>query len=117
MGDRLAGIRFILRDRDAKFSGSFDEIFRTEGARVIPTPIRAPNANAYAERFVRTIRGECLDHILIYGRRHLERVLRTYADHYIEDRPHRGLHLATPSGRLSPTQAGRTIKRRDVWAA
>jgi putative transposase len=67
MDDRLEGLRFVLHDRDAKFSGPFDEIFRTEGIRVIRTPIRAPKANAFAERFVRTVRGECLDHILVHG--------------------------------------------------
>jgi hypothetical protein len=62
----------VLRDRDSKFSGLFDEVFRTEGVRVIRTPIRAPKANAFAERWVRTARRECLDHILILGRRHQE---------------------------------------------
>ncbi len=74
--ERLVGVRFLLRDRDAKFSGPFDEVFRTEGAGIVRTPIRAPRANAFAERFVRTVRRECLDHVLVYGRRHLERVLR-----------------------------------------
>src|SRR6266536_255303 len=99
--DRLGGVRFLLRDRDAKFSGPFDEVFHTEGARIIRNPIRAPRANAFAERFVRTIRTECLDHMLIYGRRHLEHVLRIYVTHYLNERPHRGLRLATPSGRPS----------------
>jgi transposase InsO family protein len=115
--DRLNGVLYVLHDRDAKFCGSFDEVLRTEGARVIPTPIRAPNANAFAERFVRTIRGECLDHVLIHGRRHLERVLQTYVKHYIEERPHRGLGLATPQGQLAPVSGGpkRTaLARRDV---
>src|SRR3990172_781468 len=94
--ERLTGIRFLLRDRDAKFSGPFDEVFRTEEVRVIRTPIRAPKANAFAERFVRTVRSECMDHVLIYGRRHLDRVLRVYVSHYMEQRPHRGLDLATP---------------------
>jgi putative transposase len=96
--ERLAGVRFLLRDRDAKFSGPFDEIFRTEGVHVLRTPIRAPRANAFAERFVRTVRRECLDHVLIYGRRHLERVLQAYVAHYIDERPHRGLGLAVPAG-------------------
>ena len=96
--ERLVGVRFLLRDRDAKFSGPFDEVFRTEGAGIVRTPIRAPRANAFAERFVRTVRRECLDHVLVYGRRHLERVLRAYVSHYIEERPHRGLGLTVPAG-------------------
>lgn len=76
-------------------------VFQTEGVRVVRTPIRAPRANAFAERFVRTIRSECLDHMLIYGRGHLERVLRVYVRHYTEQRPHRGLDLATPGGGCS----------------
>ena len=72
MNERLSAVRFLLRDRDAKYSGPFDEVFRTEGVRVVRTPIRAPKANAFAERFVRTVQRECLDHVLIYGRRHLE---------------------------------------------
>jgi transposase InsO family protein len=114
--DRLSGIRFLLRDRDAKFSGRFDEVFRTEGVRIIRTPIRAPRANAFAERFVRTVRSECLDHMLFYGRRHLERVLATYVSHYTEERPHRGLRLMTPSGRRSIVRTGATaqVRRRYV---
>src|SRR4029077_20409979 len=74
--------RFLIHDRDSKFSAAFDEVFRSEGIKVIRTPIRAPQANAYAERFVRTVRGECLDWLLIIGRRHLEHVLSTYVTHY-----------------------------------
>jgi len=70
-------MRFLIHDRDGKFTASFDEIFRSEGITVIHTPIRAPQANAYAERFVRTIRAECLDWLLIVDRRHLEHVLRS----------------------------------------
>ena len=72
----------ILHDRDSKFTSAFDEVFRSEGIKVIHTPIRAPQANAFAERFVRTVRGECLDWLLILRRRHLERVLRIYVAHY-----------------------------------
>jgi len=87
----------------SKFSRSFDEVFRTEGARVIKTPIRAPKASAFAERWVRTARRECLDHLLILGRRHLERVLREFVMHYNASRPHRGPKLAYPTRqRLRP---------------
>jgi putative transposase len=80
--------RFLVHDRDSKFSHAFDEVFRTEGIRVIRTPVQAPNANAHAERWVRTVRTDCLDRILILGRRHLEHVLRVYRQHYRgRDRP------------------------------
>ncbi len=77
-----SGVRFLIRDRDSKYSGSFDELFRSEGIRIVKTPVRAPKANAIAERFVRTVRSECLDWLLILNRRHLEHVLRVYVDHY-----------------------------------
>lgn len=94
--------RRVSRDRDAKFSAPFDEVFRTEGIRVVRTPIRAPKANAFAGRFVRTVHSECLDHVLICGPRHLERVLQAYVSHYIEERPHRGLGLGIPAGNRTP---------------
>jgi transposase InsO family protein len=92
----------------------FDEVFRSEGITLIRTPIRAPQANAHAERFVPTVRAECLDWLLIIGRRHLEQVLHTYASHYNRERPHRGLALLPPD----PTNADQPpssaeIKRRD----
>jgi putative transposase len=90
------GVRFLIRDRDRKYTGPFDEIFRSEGIRPVKTPVRAPKANAIAERFVRTVRGECLDWLLILNRRHLERVLRVYVDHYNRERPHRALELRPP---------------------
>jgi putative transposase len=117
LGDRGAPpTKFLIRDRDSKFSGSFDEVYRTEGIRVIRTPIRAPRANSYAERWVRTVRAECLDWVLVLGRRHLERVLRTYVAHYNRERPHRGLGLELPEpppGYLAPVHA-REVKRRDL---
>jgi putative transposase len=104
-------------DRDAKFSAAFDDVFRSEGARVIRTPIQAPNANAHAERWVRTVRNECLDWLLIFGRRQLERVLRTYVDHYNRQRPHRALDLDAPDpiGELVslPPARPRPVRRRD----
>jgi putative transposase len=87
LGDQHS-FRFLIHDRDTKFAHAFDEIFRTEGISLIRTPIQAPNANAHAERWVRTLRAECLDRILILDRRHLERVLRAYRRHYRgRDRP------------------------------
>jgi hypothetical protein len=76
------GPRALIHDRDSKLTAAFDDIFGGEGVRVIHTPIRAPQANAYAERFVRTVRTECLDHLLILGRRNLEQVLRIDVQHY-----------------------------------
>jgi transposase InsO family protein len=89
-------MRFLIHDRDSKFTAAFDEVFRSEGIKVIHTPVRAPQANACAERFVRTVRNECLDWLLIIGRRHLEHVLRIYIQHYNRERPHRGLALQLP---------------------
>ena len=105
-------MRFLIHDRDSKFTTSFDEVFRSEGVRVVHTPIRAPQANAYAERFVRTVRTECLDHLLIIGRRHLERVLRIYLQHYTTERPHRGLALQTPEAPQLKSPGGH-VQRRD----
>ncbi len=110
----FARMRFLIHDRDSKFSASFDEIFLSEGIKVIHTPIRAPQANAYAERFVRTIRAECLDWLLIIGRLHLEHVLRVYTSHYNRERPHRGLALLTPaSTNADPRARAGGIERRD----
>ena len=108
-------IRFLVHDRDSKFASAFDEVFRSEGIKVIHTPIRAPQANAYAERFVRTIRTECLDWLLIIGRRHLESVLRIYTTHYNRERPHRALALHPPdSATTIPRVNLGTIERRDL---
>ena len=87
---------YVLRDRDAKFTRGFDDVFASHGAEVLPTPVQAPNANAYAERWVRTVRTECLDWLLIIGRGHLEQVLRVYAAHDNAHRPHRALGLEPP---------------------
>ena len=113
---RASPVRFLIRDRDTKFSRSFDEVVRSEGARVIVTPIGAPNANAHAERVIETIRAECLDWTLILGRRHLDRTLRTYVEHYNRGRPHRALGLAPPRAEawdpmaVSPCD----VRRRDL---
>ena len=92
----LDGVRFLIRDRDSKYTSSFDEVFRSEGARVIKTPVRSPKANAFAERFVRTVRAEVFDLTLVTGRKHLLRVLQAYERHYNSHRPHRGIELQAP---------------------
>ena len=80
--ERSEPIRFLIHDRDSKFSQAFDEVFRSEGVEIIRTPFRAPNANAFAERWVGTVRRDCLDWLLIVSRRQLERVLCVYVEHY-----------------------------------
>ena len=107
--------RFLIHDRDTKFSHAFDEVFRTEAIKVIRTPVQTPNANAYAERWVRTVRTDCLDRILIFGRRHLEHVLRVYRRHYNEHRPHRALELLPPDSRdRTPLTPPAQLRRRDL---
>jgi putative transposase len=94
--DEGVEVKFLLRDRDTKYVSGFDSVFTGEGAQVLRTPFRTPNANAHAERFVRTIREECLDHLLIVNARHLERVLRSYVRHYNGHRPHQGISQEIP---------------------
>jgi len=90
---RLTPIRFLVHDRDSKFSRVFEKVFRSDGVEIIRTPFRAPQANAFAERRVGTVRRDCFDWILIVSRRQLEQVLRVYVDHYNSHRPHRALGL------------------------
>ena len=106
--------RLLIHDRDKKFSHAFNDVLHSEGIEVIRTPIQAPNANAYAERWVRTLRTDCLDRILILGRRHLEHVLRVYRRHYNEHRPHRALDLLPPEGPipLKQPRATQLVRRR-----
>jgi putative transposase len=118
LGDRGVSVRFLLRDHDAKFTRSFDDVFSSEGGQVLRTPIRAPKANAHAERWVQTVRAECLDWTLVLGRRHLLRLLRGYLRHYNQQRPHRSLALAAPEPeageRPSPQGNPGEVRRRDV---
>ena len=117
LSERARPARFLIHDRDSKFSRAFDDVFRSEGVEIIRTPFRAPQANAFAERFVGTIRRDCLDWLLITGRRHLDRVLRVYADHYNTHRPHRALGLTPPMPgprlRLVGSNAPDQLHRRD----
>jgi putative transposase len=124
---------FLLRDRDSKFTRAFDQVFTSEGVEVIRLPFRSPLANAYAERWIGTVRCELLDHFLIFGQRHLAIVLEEFLAHYHEARPHQGLdqHLPTPDRPLEtpPLEAppvDRAIVRHDrlrgllheyAWAA
>jgi hypothetical protein len=112
LGERTAQLKLLIRDRDAKFVASFDTVFAANGVRVVKTPVRAPRANA--ERCVRSIRAECLDWTLIWNRRHLERMLAAYVDHYNLARSHRGLGLEVPvAPDKVPPRAG-PIERIDV---
>ena len=111
--------RFLLHDRDAKFSRAFDAVFHSAGTRVIRTLLKAPNANAYIERWVGSARRECLDRLLIFDRRQLEEVLRVYVRHCNEHRPHRALELQAPDPRTKPTTRGESaaaavVRRRDL---
>ena len=105
--------RFLIRDRDTKFVPSFDAVFTSMSIETIRTPVRAPRANAYAERWVRTAREDCLDHLLIFSRRHLESALAEYARHYNDARPHRSLALDTPVSWAETSCTG-VLRRKDV---
>lgn len=113
LDDAERRLRFLVRDRDTKFTASFDEVFASIGVEAIKTPVRSPRANAYAERWVRTVREDCLDHLLVLSRRHLEAILAEYVDHYNRARPHRSLQLTPPRPANASDSPG-TIRRRNV---
>jgi len=104
LDDRNGPVRFLIRDRDTKFTSSFDKVFRAGGTRIIRIPVRAPRANAFAERFVGTVRRECLDRMLIFGRPHLESALSEYVARYNDHRPHRARGQLAPVTEEQPTR-------------
>jgi putative transposase len=115
LDDREPPLRFLIHDHDSKFTGAFDTLFRSESQRIIPTPYQAPNANSYAERWVRTAREECLDHILILNETHLQRVLgEIINDYYNVARPHQGIEQQTPIPYGQPKNPG-TVQCRKVF--
>lgn len=116
LAERPEPVRFLIRDRDQKFTERFDDVFRSDGIDIVRTPFRAPQANGVAERFVRTVRSECLDSVLILNQQHLQRVLDVFVEHYNGHRPHRALALNPPESRRSPvpTACGEArVERRD----
>jgi putative transposase len=116
LGERANGFKFLIRDRDSKFTATFDDVFAGNGTRVIKTPVRSPRANAFAERFVGTLRRECLDHILILGEDHLRRVLAEWVPYFNAGRPHQGIGQRIPSqpGLPDHTAPGGPIVARPV---
>ena len=104
--------RFLIRDHDSKYTNSFDNVFSSDGIDVIPTPLRAPNANAYAERWVRSLREECLDNLLILNEAHLRNVLNEYLGYYNERCPHQGLDQQAPIPRPDSQPAESIIRRK-----
>lgn len=114
-GERIVPAEWLIRDRDAKFTTRFDEVLHSQGVGIIRTPVRAPRANAIAERFVGTLRRECIDRMLILGRRHLVAVLEEFVNHYNSHRPHRSLGQTAPCSRThtevrSTTPAGKVLR-------
>lgn len=114
MGERVGGFRFLIRDRDSKFSRSFDQVFAASGMRISKTSVRSPWTNAFAERFVGTPRRECPDHLLIHGERHLRMVLAEYECHFNDHRPHQGRSPRPPlhdPSEVIDRIAGATVER------
>jgi putative transposase len=113
--ERTDSLKFLIRDRDAKYTDAFDAVFAAAGMRIIKTPVQAPRANATCERWIATVRRECTDRILIAGRRHLHHTLSEYVDHYNTHRPHRTLIQKPPDGRtyVEPADDNIRVLRRD----
>ncbi len=111
--DSESTIQLAIHDRDTKFTASFDTVFQSERIKVIQTPFRSPNANAIAERWVRTVREECLDHLLIFNRKHLRKVLKEFVNYYNFSRPHQGIGQQMPFPRAPAENAG-AVCCRDV---
>jgi putative transposase len=114
LGERAGRFKFLIRDRDSKFTAAFDEVFAGNGTRVIRAPVQSPRANAFAERFVGTLRRECLDHLLILGERHLRKVLVEFASHYNAHRPHQSLQQEPPQRSSSTVDITARIERKQV---
>jgi transposase InsO family protein len=102
LGDRATRFKYLIRDRDSKFTATFDAVFTADGIQILRTPVRAPRANAVAERWLANLRRELLDRILIVHPRQLQHVLTIYVEHYTTHRPHRSLHQTPPAGRPAP---------------
>jgi putative transposase len=115
LGEDVCRFRFLVRDRAGQFATSFDALMADAGIEVVKIPPRCPQANCYAERFVLTVRTEVTDRMLIFGDRHLRRVLAVYAAHYNARRPHRALQLRPPRPEaLVPKPVHGPIRRRPV---
>jgi putative transposase len=115
LGERIGRFKFLIRDRDSKFTPVFDDVLAGNGVRVIKTPVRSPQANSFAERYVGTLRRECLDHLLIHGERHVRRVLAEYSRHYNEHRPHQSREQRPPLHEPGqPVDVTARITRRQV---
>src|ERR1035441_4711873 len=115
LGDRTGGLKFLIRDRDAKYTDPFDAVFTAAGMRIIKTPIQAPRANAICERWIASARRECTDRILIASRRHLPHILSEYVGHYNPPRPHRALSQRPPDAKIpaAPAEDNIRVRRRD----